>query len=86
MEYQELKIGGMTCAACSGRIERVLTKTEGIQDITVNLTAGMASLHYDEATLTLEDIIAKITKLGFEAEPFDETLLEDSQEKEGRSL
>ncbi len=86
MQYQELTISGMTCTACSGRIERVLNKTEGIDSITVNLTTGMASIHYDETLLTLEDIIAKITKLGFEAKPFCE---EDSQnilEKENRSL
>ena len=86
MQYQELKIGGMTCAACSGRIERVLSKTDGIESVTVNLTAGMASVHFDDSLLSLESIIEKIVKLGFEAEVFHEEDLIDTTQKESRSL
>ncbi len=86
MQYQELKIGGMTCAACSGRIERVLSKTDGIESVTVNLTAGMASVHFDDSLLSLESIIEKIVKLGFEAEDFHEEDLIDTTQKESRSL
>lgn len=86
MQHQELKITGMTCAACSGRIERVLSKTDGVENIAVNLTAGMASIDYDESLLTTEDIIAKIIKLGFEAEPFSEDMMDDTAEKESRNL
>ena len=86
MQYRELKINGMTCAACSGRIERVLTKTEGIESVTVNLTAGMASIHFDERVLSLESIIEKIIKLGFDAEIFHEDDLIDTTQKESRSL
>lgn len=86
LQYLELKIGGMTCAACSGRIERVLAKTEGIGDVTVNLTAGMGSIHYNEALLSPEDIMKKIIKLGFEAEPFSEDSVDNTAEKESRTL
>ncbi len=86
MQYQELKIGGMTCAACSGRIERVLSKLEGIESVTVNLTAGMASVHFHEESLTLDAIVEKITKLGFEAEPYDEAAVSDTEETENRRL
>ena len=86
MHYQEFKIGGMTCAACSGRIERVLARTEGIETVSVNLTAGMASVHFDEEILSVTDIIGKIVKLGFEAEVFSEDMIDNSAEKEARNL
>ncbi|MBQ2614391.1 MAG: copper-translocating P-type ATPase [Clostridia bacterium] len=76
----------MTCAACSGRIERVLGKTEGIESAHVNLTTSIASIHYDEHLLSLEDIIAKIVKLGFEAEIFSGDFSEDTTQKEDRNL
>ena len=86
MQSQELKIGGMTCAACSGRIERVLKKTEGITDITVNLTTGIAAVQYDETILNISDIISKIVKLGFEAEIFTEEHSQDYEKKEAKYL
>ena len=86
MQQQELQIGGMTCAACSGRIERVLKKTEGIIDITVNLTTGIAAVSYDETVLSLSDIISKIVKLGFEAELFTEEHSQDQEKKESKHL
>ncbi len=68
----ELKITGMTCAACSGRIERVLSKTSGITSASVNLTCEIASVVFDEEVISVEDIIAKIQKLGFGAKVYNE--------------
>ncbi len=86
MQHQEFKIGGMTCAACSGRIERVLAKTAGIESVHVNLTTSIASVSYDESLLSSTDIIAKIVKLGFEAEVFSGDFSEDAVQKEDRNL
>lgn len=72
MVRAELKITGMTCAACSGRIERVLSKTSGVQSVNVNLTTEIASLSFDEKEVSVDDIISKIQKLGFGAEVYDE--------------
>ena len=72
MVRAELKITGMTCAACSGRIERVLSKTSGVQSVNINLTTEIASLSFDEKEVSVDDIISKIQKLGFGAEVYDE--------------
>ena len=40
----ELDIGGMTCASCAGRIERVLSKVPGVQRVSVNLASERAHL------------------------------------------
>ena len=52
----ELKIDGMTCAACSGRIERVLAKTNGIEEINVNLTTETATVSFDQTLITNDEI------------------------------
>lgn len=86
METTELKIGGMTCAACSGRIERVLAKADGIKTISVNLTTATAIVTYEQDIITLEEIIEKIIKLGFEAELFSEDDATDSAKAEMKKL
>ena len=40
VETVELDITGMTCAACSSRIEKVLNKMDGVQNATVNFNNG----------------------------------------------
>lgn len=79
MSRIELKIHGMTCAACSGRIERVLSKTQGVSSVVVNLTTEIASVDFDDSKINQEEIISKIQKLGFGAEPYNEK--EEKKEK-----
>lgn len=64
----ELAIGGMTCAACSARIERQLNKLPGVE-ATVNLPAERAHVRYDPAQADVDRLIAAIVKTGFTATP-----------------
>lgn len=72
MAHQDFKIGGMTCASCSGRIENVLSKVDAISSVVVNLTTEIASVDFDKSRITSEDIIEKINKLGFTAEIYSD--------------
>ncbi|SDJ85475.1 heavy metal translocating P-type ATPase [Sediminibacillus albus] len=63
----EFDIFGMTCAACSARIEKVLNKQEGIKQASVNLTTESASVEYNNGLIEEADIIASIQKLGYDA-------------------
>ena len=60
-----LKIGGMSCAACASRIERGLTKLQGVEKAAVNLATEKASVTYDHSQLSLSGIVHKIEELGF---------------------
>lgn len=62
----ELDIKGMTCAACSARIERVLNKIEGVE-ASVNLAAESAHVTSTNPQITLTSIIQTIEKTGFGA-------------------
>ncbi|MGP4062220.1 heavy metal translocating P-type ATPase [Halobacillus sp. H74] len=66
-ERVELDIQGMTCSACSSRIQKVLNKTEGVGHATVNLATEAGVVEYDPEKLSVEDIISKVKKLGYDA-------------------
>ncbi|MFS0577159.1 heavy metal translocating P-type ATPase [Sporosarcina sp. 179-K 3D1 HS] len=67
-EEADFKITGMTCAACSSRIEKGLARMEGVQSATVNLALETGKVMYDPSLLRPEDFIEKIRKLGYDAE------------------
>ena len=60
-----LNVEGMTCAACSARIERVLNKLDGVKSATINLMANTAIIEYDPEKVTVKDFIGAIEKAGF---------------------
>ncbi|MEG9298089.1 heavy metal translocating P-type ATPase [Mangrovibacillus sp. Mu-81] len=66
-EKVELSISGMTCAACSTRIEKGLNKLDGVFKATVNLALETATVEYNPSTLTVNDLMKKIEKLGYGA-------------------
>src|SRR5690625_5049029 len=78
-EKTELDVIGMTCAACSSRIEKVLNKQEGIKHATVNLTTENATVEYNPAQMDEAAIINTIKKLGYDAK-----VKADKQEKQSR--
>ncbi len=58
-------ISGMSCSACSARIEKVVGKMAGVEQISVNLLKNSALVSYDEAVLDAAAICARVEKLGF---------------------
>lgn len=64
----EFAIGGMTCAACSTRLEKVLNRQPGMQ-ANVNLAAERARVRLQGAAV--EAVIAAVAKAGFTAVPVD---------------
>lgn len=81
-----LKIGGMECAACSARIEKVLNRADGVNSAAVNLAAEKASVDFDEKTLAADDVIAIIEKAGFTAAPDEPKLQNDGGKADRREL
>ncbi|MFS0636499.1 heavy metal translocating P-type ATPase [Mesobacillus foraminis] len=61
----QLPISGMTCAACSSRIEKSLNKLEGVDQATVNLALEKATVIYNPDNTTVLDIENKINDLGY---------------------
>lgn len=70
----QIDIVGMTCAACSARIEKVLSKQEGIKAASVNLLANKANVDYDAEKISPSEIIKGIEKAGFQVPDVNKTL------------
>ncbi len=66
-ESIKLNITGMTCSACSSRIERKLSRQKGISEAAVNLSTAKGRVVYDREILKEEDIIRLIEDIGFGA-------------------
>lgn len=89
MKNEKYSITGMSCAACSSAIERVTRKMEGVKESNVNLTTGILTISYDESVVTPENIIAKVSKAGFQATldvPKDKKLKKSEQEKQYKEI
>ncbi|WP_460139281.1 heavy metal translocating P-type ATPase [Salidesulfovibrio brasiliensis] len=69
---RKAKISGMHCAACSSRIERVVGKMDGVEDVNVNLAAETMNLTFDSDALDLAEVGSTIEGLGFGAEFMDD--------------
>ncbi|MFC3038728.1 heavy metal translocating P-type ATPase [Virgibacillus xinjiangensis] len=80
-EKVEFDVTGMTCAACSSRIEKVLNKQEGISQASVNLASESASIEYNPGMVEEADIIGRIQKLGYDAKPKADKAEKQSQKE-----
>ena len=65
MESQTLSIGGMTCAACAGRIEKTVRKIEGVGAASVNLATEKLFVEYAGAQ-TLSSVKEAVVRIGYE--------------------
>ena len=60
-----IPIEGMTCASCSQKIEKTISKLEGVKTANVNLATEKATIQYDPTVIRLSQIKAEIIKLGY---------------------
>jgi Cu+-exporting ATPase len=85
-----IPVGGMTCAACVGAVERSVRKLTGVASVSVNLATEKALVAYDPASLRISEIKAAITKAGYTPLVLDSPAAEDehqaAKEREVRSL
>jgi Cu+-exporting ATPase len=61
-------VTGMTCASCIRRVERVLSKTKGVAGASVNFAAEKASVAYDPAATSPDELVRAIRDAGYGAD------------------
>ena len=61
-----LLLEGMTCAACAARIERVISKNESIESVSVNFPLKKAVIKYKQS-INSDELIQKISSIGYSA-------------------
>ena len=64
---QKYDVTGMSCAACSARIEKVVGKLEGVKSVTVNLLMNNMTVDFDESLLNHDKIIQSVVDAGYGA-------------------
>ena len=67
MKHETYQVTGMSCSACSSRVEKAVSKLEGIEKASVNLLTNSMQVDYDETTLTSQAIIDAVVKAGYGA-------------------
>lgn len=93
-EQVTIPVSGMTCAACSSRVQRTLARTPGVEEANVNLMLENATVRFDPAAVTPEALVETIRGTGYGAElrdpgrtAFEEQAAQDeAQEAEFRDL
>lgn len=82
MVQEKYNITGMSCAACSAKVERVVGKLDGVENVSVNLLTNSMQVEYKEDKLSSNDIIKNIADAGYGASLATAT----KQKKEEKSI
>lgn len=67
MKHETYQVTGMSCSACSSRVEKAVSKLEGIEKASVNLLTNSMQVDYDETILTGQAIIDAVVDAGYGA-------------------
>lgn len=68
MEKIVLKIDGMTCGHCVGKVEKALKSLPGVEVAKVDLKKGTAKVKYDESKQTIDNMNEAVHEAGYESE------------------
>ncbi|MFR6291090.1 MAG: heavy metal translocating P-type ATPase [Peptococcaceae bacterium] len=64
---EKFDVTGMTCSACSSRVEKCVSKLDGMQDVSVNLLTNSMQVEFDQTKLSTQQIISAVTQAGYGA-------------------
>ena len=85
MHKDQFDITGMTCSACSSRIEKSVAKLPGIQEVSVNLLKNSMVASYDESVLDAAGIVQAVEKAGYGAFLKTPAGIQEKSRKENRT-
>ena len=80
MRHEQYDVSGMTCAACSSRVEKSVGALDGVSSVSVNLLRNSMVVDYDESVLGRDGIVEAVTKAGYGACPHEATAAKDAGE------
>src|SRR5215210_2181006 len=84
LDTSSIPVSGMTCAACSARVQRALERVPGVSAANVNLMTGSATVEFDAETVAPEQLVEAIRATGYGAElpRADESVEEELQDRD----
>ena len=85
MKKRNFNVTGMTCSACSARVEKAVSKLDGIGRVSVNLLTNSMKAEFDELLLTENEIIDAVVKAGYGASAADNAAGQNTSDRENTS-
>ena len=79
MPKKHFLVGGMTCSACSSRVEKAISKLPDINSYSVNLLKNSMIVDFDDTKLSVDKIIQAVEKAGYSATLVDENSVNKPQ-------
>ncbi|TVR97220.1 MAG: copper-translocating P-type ATPase [Rhodospirillales bacterium] len=79
-ETVEVRIDGMTCASCVGRVEKALRAVPGVTDAEVSLATERAMVTIAAGAAGVDDLVAAVRRAGYDAAPTDEATAGSEEE------
>lgn len=65
MQTKLLKVTGMTCGSCISKVTNALKMVSGVSDVDVSLSAGEATVQYDERLTSPDQLKAAVKGAGY---------------------
>ncbi len=65
MAKRTYQLETIACPSCAAKIENVLTKTNGVQEVEVLFNSSRVKAEFDESVVTSEELKGKIEGLGY---------------------
>ena len=61
----ELSVSGMTCGSCAARVQRALSKREGVGQAEVNFATGTPRVRFDPERVSVGDLVSAVGTMGY---------------------
>mgnify|MGYP005840151109 CR=1 FL=1 len=71
MQTETLNVTGMTCGGCTGKVTNALKAVSGVSEVNVSLSAGEATVQYDERLTSPEQLKAAVKDAGYSVDATD---------------
>ncbi|MGE7413081.1 heavy metal translocating P-type ATPase [Methylobacterium tarhaniae] len=82
----ELAVAGMTCASCTGRVERLLRRVPGVREASANLATGRVTVRHPAGLVPLDALEAAVREAGYEPRRVSEETESPSGPREAETL
>jgi len=73
MQTEQLQVTGMTCGGCTGKVTQALKAIPGVGDVKVSLSAGEATVQYDERRTSPDQLKSAVKRAGYGVDALNAT-------------
>ena len=82
----DILIGGITCPSCIWLLERMISRVDGVSDVSISYAGGIASIRFDPVLCRPSEIFLSIAGLGFAPRPYSPALSDQVARRERDDL